>query len=71
MMENNAIIEVPTDQRTITRRYTDKAIDVIKQNQTNPFFLYVPHSMPTCRSMCPRTVMIRIRKMPTLARLNT
>jgi arylsulfatase A-like enzyme len=54
MIEDNEIIEVPTDQRTITRRYTDKAIDFIKTHETKnkaqgtntPFFVYLPHSMP-------------------------
>jgi arylsulfatase A len=46
LMENEAIIELPVDQRTITRRYTDKAIDFVTENKANPFFLYLPHSMP-------------------------
>lgn len=46
LMENEEIIEVPVDQRTITRRYTDKSIDFIKANKDQPFFLYLPHSMP-------------------------
>jgi arylsulfatase A-like enzyme len=43
---NEVIIEVPVDQRTITRRYTDKAIEFITSNKDRPFFLYLPHSMP-------------------------
>ena len=39
-------IERPADQTTITRRYTEQAIDFIKANKTKPFFLYLPHSMP-------------------------
>ncbi len=46
LVENETIIEVPVDQRTITRRYTDKAIDFITANKEQPFFLYLPHSMP-------------------------
>jgi arylsulfatase A len=46
LIENEKIVELPVDQRTITRRCTDKAVDFIKQNKDNPFFLYVPHSMP-------------------------
>lgn len=45
LMENEEIIEVPVDQRTITRRYTDRAIQFIKENRENPFFLYLAHSM--------------------------
>ncbi|MGJ8724022.1 MAG: sulfatase family protein [Roseibacillus sp.] len=48
LMENEKIIELPVDQRTITRRYTDKAIEFIEKNtaEEKPFFLYLPHSMP-------------------------
>ena len=46
LMENEKIVELPVDQRTITRRYTDKAVEFIKENKDSPFFLYLPHSMP-------------------------
>jgi arylsulfatase A len=46
MVEGDTIIEVPTDQRTVTRRYTDRAIDFIKKNTGDPFFIYLAHSMP-------------------------
>jgi arylsulfatase A-like enzyme len=46
LMENEKIIEVPVDQRTVTRRYTDRSLNFIKDNKEKPFFLYLPHSMP-------------------------
>jgi arylsulfatase A len=46
LFENEEIIELPVDQRTITRRYTDRAIEFISANKDQPFFLYLPHSMP-------------------------
>ena len=46
LMENEKIVELPVDQRTVTRRYTDRSIEFIKANQDKPFFLYLPHSMP-------------------------
>jgi len=46
LVENEKIIELPVDQRTITRRYTDRAIEFVKSNKDKPFFLYLPHSMP-------------------------
>ncbi|WP_153557493.1 sulfatase family protein [Roseimaritima sediminicola] len=46
LIENEEIVELPVDQRTITRRYTDRAIDFIEQHQDQPFFVYLPHSMP-------------------------
>ena len=39
-------IERPADQTTITQRYTYEAIDFIRRNQQQPFFLYLAHSMP-------------------------
>ncbi len=46
LIRNEEIIELPVDQRTITRRYTDEAISFVKSNKDKPFFLYLPHSMP-------------------------
>ncbi len=46
LIEDEEIIELPVDQRTITRRYTQKAIDFITENKAKPFFVYLPHSMP-------------------------
>ncbi|MCM8542063.1 MAG: sulfatase, partial [Lentisphaeraceae bacterium] len=43
---NEEIAELPVNQRTITRRYTDQAISFVKENKEKPFFLYLPHSMP-------------------------
>lgn len=49
LMEMEKVIEAPVDQNTITRRYTEKAIDFIKENDPNqtgsPFFIYLPHAM--------------------------
>lgn len=46
LLENEKIVELPVDQRTITRRCTDRGVAFIKENQTRPFFLYLPYSMP-------------------------
>lgn len=45
-VENAQVVEWPVDQRQLTKRYTDKAVAFIKQNQDKPFFLYLAHSMP-------------------------
>jgi arylsulfatase A-like enzyme len=34
------------DQSKLTALYTKHALDFIKENKENPFFLYLPHSMP-------------------------
>ena len=44
--ENQAIIHEPIDQRYLTRRYTEKAVDYIERHADQPFFLYLAHSMP-------------------------
>lgn len=46
LLQNDKIVERPTDQRTITRRYTEEAVKFIKENKDKPFFLYLPQSMP-------------------------
>ena len=45
LMENEEVIEQPANQFTITKRYTEKAIDFINENKGEPFFLYLAHSM--------------------------
>lgn len=44
--ENQDIIYEPIDQRYLTQRYTEKALDFIERNAQQPFFLYLAHSMP-------------------------
>ncbi len=46
LMENEEIVQMPADQRTITRRYTDRAIEFVRDHREGPFFLYLAHSMP-------------------------
>ena len=46
LYQDDKIIELPVDQRTITRRCTNKTIDFIRTNKSKPFFVYLPHSMP-------------------------
>jgi arylsulfatase A-like enzyme len=46
LMENEKIVERPADQTTITRRYSERAVDYIKANKDRPFFLYLAHNLP-------------------------
>jgi len=39
-------IEEPADQDSLTERYTEEAVRFIEANAGEPFFLYMPHSMP-------------------------
>ncbi|MBV6431823.1 MAG: hypothetical protein IANPNBLG_01956 [Bryobacteraceae bacterium] len=36
----------PKEQPMLTTWYTEHAVDFIRRNKNNPFFLYVPHNMP-------------------------
>ncbi|MEM8484343.1 MAG: sulfatase [Bacteroidota bacterium] len=38
--------EHPVNQHTLTKRYTEAAIQFIEASGDDPFFVYVPHSMP-------------------------
>ena len=49
LVEGNKTIKVPVtpeDQTQLTTWYTEHAVKFIEKNKDNPFFLYVPHSMP-------------------------
>lgn len=46
LIQNEKIVELPVDQRLVTRRYTSRAIEFIQDNKDKPFFVYLPHSMP-------------------------
>jgi len=46
LMRNEEIVERPTDQTSLTRRYTEEAVRFIQNNIENPFFLYLAHNMP-------------------------
>jgi arylsulfatase A len=56
LFRGEEVIEYPADQTTLTKRYTEEAVRFIKQNASaapaqsaspasNPFFLYLPHTM--------------------------
>lgn len=46
LLENDKVIErVRAEQQfTLTRRYTEKAVDFIKKHADRPFFVYLPHT---------------------------
>jgi len=45
-LEGNELAELNPDQHLLTQTYTTKALDFIERNSTQPFFLYLAHSMP-------------------------
>lgn len=46
LMRNEEIIERPADQNTITKRYTEEAIQYMEENKKGPFFVYLAHNLP-------------------------
>lgn len=45
LMRNTEVIERPADQNTITKRYTEETIKFIRDNQSEPWFVYLAHTM--------------------------
>ena len=46
VLRNDKAIESPAKVKTLTRRYTEEAVSYIEQHREEPFFLYVPYTMP-------------------------
>ena len=46
LIENERVVEYPVVQASLTRRYTDRALDFIERHREQPFFIYLPHAMP-------------------------
>ncbi len=49
LYQNETLIEPKTEMATLTKRYTDEAIEFVEKNQERPFFVYLPHTMPHTR----------------------
>ncbi|MCM8538067.1 MAG: sulfatase-like hydrolase/transferase [Lentisphaeraceae bacterium] len=45
IIRNNEVVKRPADPAELTKLYTDEAIDFIKKNKEEPFFIYLPHTM--------------------------
>ena len=46
LLRNEAVLEEPARQETLTARYTEESLRFIEQNRDRPFFLYLPHTFP-------------------------
>lgn len=46
LLHNADVIESPVQLDTLTRRYTEQAINFIRRSKDSPFFLYTPHTFP-------------------------
>jgi arylsulfatase A-like enzyme len=46
LIEAEKVVQLMPDQTQLTTWYTERAVRFIEQHRDEPFFLYVPHSMP-------------------------
>jgi arylsulfatase A-like enzyme len=45
LMRGEEVVEYPADQTTLTQRYTLEALRFIREHDSDPFFVYLPHTM--------------------------
>jgi len=46
LMRDEEIVERPANQHTITKRFTEEAVKLIKGRSEKPFFIYLAHNLP-------------------------
>lgn len=46
LVKQDAVIEAPANQATLTKRYTEEVVNFIEKNHVSPFFVYLPHTFP-------------------------
>lgn len=46
LMHNETVVDAPVDRDQLTRTLNDAAVEWIKQNADEPFFVYYPEAMP-------------------------
>lgn len=46
LLDGEKVAEYPLVQATLTKRYTERALQFIERNRSQPFFLYFAHAMP-------------------------
>ncbi len=46
LFRDNQVVEAPVRQTTLTRRFTAEAVRFIENHRRDPFFLYLPYTMP-------------------------
>lgn len=46
LMRGEKVIEAPADRDHLVKRCTEEAVGFIEQHKAEPFFLYLPHTMP-------------------------
>lgn len=46
LIRGTEVVERPANQYTITKRYSEEAVQRIRENQDRPFFIYLAHNLP-------------------------
>jgi arylsulfatase A-like enzyme len=46
LLEGAQIVEAPVDQSLLTRRYTERAVQFLREHRDRPLLLYLAHTMP-------------------------
>ena len=46
LLDQEEVIEMDPDADYLTKRFTEKAVDFIRENADEPFFVYLPHPIP-------------------------
>jgi arylsulfatase A-like enzyme len=46
LIRDTTVVDQPVDQATLTERYTNEALEFISSDREEPFFLYLPYTMP-------------------------
>jgi uncharacterized sulfatase len=46
LLDGEKVVEYPVVQATLTRRYTERALQFLDRNRNRPFFFYFAHAMP-------------------------
>lgn len=46
LIRGTEVVERPTNQNTLTQRYTNEAISWIRKHKEEPFFMYLAHNLP-------------------------
>ncbi|MHC4444358.1 MAG: sulfatase-like hydrolase/transferase [Planctomycetota bacterium] len=46
LIDGDKVVEYPVVQATLTKRYTERALEFIERHKDRPFFVYFAHAMP-------------------------
>jgi len=46
LIRGTQVVDSKVDQETVTQKYTQAAVDFVRESASTPFFLYFPHTFP-------------------------